>query len=550
MRGLIRDLGYALRQLRRSPSFALTAILTLSLTVGLAATVFSVFDALLVHPLPYGQPDRIVALTPRSPSGYTQPATSPEYKFWRENNQSFSALAGMSSQTMNLRGPQGPVAIHAVHSTDNLFAALGVQAMLGRTFLPNENARGRTDVAVLSYSLWQRSFNGRRDVVGTRVDLDGRPMTIIGVMPASFRYPLQWTDVAYAPFTVGQDDLSHEGNHWMNTLARLKPGVTLPMAEADMTRVLGAYARVYPGSKGRRMELVPLAKMVLGDTGGLVTMLTFSVLAVLALGCVNIAGLMLVRGLRRERELALRAAIGASRVQLARQLFAELALLAFGGTIGGGLTAWALLRSIQTLLAASLARGSEISLNTPVLLASLAAALVTLLLAGLLPARQLVSVAPAQALRSGGSASGTSQTHRRLGFLFIATQMALAMLLLLTSGLLLRALATLRTTDLGFRADHLLVEDVNISPGTIAGRDLLHGFYEPLLRQVQAIPGVSSAAIINMLPVASYGMNSDVQILGHPPSPPNQERLAELRFVSPGYFNTMGSRLLRGRLLG
>lgn len=549
MRELWRDFGYALRQLRRSPGFALTAVLTLSLTVGLAATVFSVFDALLVRPLPYGEPERIVVPVPRSAAGYTQPAATPEYEFWRENNRSFSALAGFSTQTMNLRGPNGPVPIHALHATDNFFDALGVKALLGRTFLPSENAHGDPKVAVLSYALWQKAFGGRQDVLASKIELDGRPMTIVGIMPQGFRYPLNQNEVAFAPFTSEQTDHG-AGYHWMRTLGRLKPGVTTAQAEADMTRVLAAYARISPDSKGRRMELLSLADALLGETGGLVEVLVLAVVAVLALGCVNIAGLMLVRGLRRERELALRAALGGSRQQLARQLLAEIVLLALAGTAGGGLVAWALLLAIRALLQASLQRGAEVALNPSVLAASLFAALLTLLVAGFLPLRQLFAIAPGQALRSGSAGSGASRSQRRLGSAFIGTQLALAMVLLATSGLLLRMLASLHHTDLGFRTNHLLVEDVNLSPGSIKNRDIRATFYEPLLAQVRAIPGVSSAAIINMLPIANVGSNDEIQIVGHPPGPPNQQRLAEYRYNSPGYDQTLGTRLLRGRLTG
>jgi predicted permease len=320
-------------------------------------------------------------------------------------------------------------------------------------------------------------------------------------------------------------------------------------ANADMNRVLTDYARIDPDNQGRKMHVQTISEALLGDTSGLLRVLLMAVLAVLGLGCVNIAGLMLVRGIRRERELALRSAIGASRLRLARQLFTEIIVLAIAGTCGGGITAWALLHATRALLTASLSRGAEIALNPPVLLASLFAALCTLLLAGLLPARQLFSIAPADALRSGSSGTGTSRGRQKLAAIFIGTQMALAMLLLLTSGLLLRSLSTLRNTDLGFRADHLLVEDVNLSPGSIAGRDLEHTFYKPLLEQVRAIPGVESAAIINMVPVQDYGFNSDVQIIGQPPPPKDRQVLAELRFVTPDYYQTMGTNLLRGRLL-
>ncbi len=544
---ILQDVRFALRQLARSRGFAVTGMLTLSLTVGLAATVFSVFDALLLRPLPFGDPAHIVVLDPRSPSGYGQPASWPEYKYWRQNNHTLSGLTGFASQTMNMRGPAGPVAISAVHGSENFFDVLGARPLLGRTFLPEEGVNGHTDVAVLSYSLWQKQFSGRRDVVGSVVELDGGPMTVIGVMPQSFRFPLQLTDAVYAPFRLAKREQDWE-RHWMRTIARLKPGVSKAAAEADLNRVLAEYGRIQPQDAGRRMQLETLSDSLLGSTRGLLQVLVLAVAAVLALGCVNIGGLMLVRGMRRERELALRSAIGASRAQLARQLFAELAVLAVLGTFGGVVAAWLLLHAVQTLLAASLERGSEITLNPAVIAASLAAALFTLIMAGLLPARQLLSVAPAQALRSGGPASGTSRRDTRLGGAFIAAQMALAMVLLLTSGLLLRTLSTLRHTDLGFAADHLLIEDVNLSPGTIKGQDVLRTFYQPLLEQVRALPGVESAGLINMLPVQDYGFNSEVKILGQPPAPKNQERLAELRVVDPGYYSATKPQLLRGRL--
>ena len=547
MQVLIQNLSYALRQLRRAPGFALTAIATLALTVGLAATVFSVFDAILLRPLPYGEPDRIVVLYPHSPSGYSQPASTAEYRFWRTENRCFAELAGFSVQTMNLSNANGPAAIHAVHSTANLFAVVKVKPMLGRTFLPGEDLNGHNDVVVLSYSLWRKNFGGQSGVLGAKVDLDGRPMTVIGVLPPSFRFPLQQSDGAYAPFRWSADDLSSE-SHRLRTWGRLKPGVSASAAEAEMTRVLAAYARVRPASQGRRMHLETLPSALVGQTSSLLHVLVLAVFAVLALGCVNIAGLMLVRGLRRERELSLRAAIGATRSRLAAQLIAEIILLAVAGTAAGGMIAWALLTAVRTLLQASLERGSGIALNAPVVCASLFVALLTLLLAGLLPLRQLFSVAPAHALRSGGAATGASRTQHKLGSLFIALQMALAMVLLVTSGLLLRSLATLRGTDLGFQADHLLVEDVNLTPGVIVGRDIVRTFYQPLLDQVRALPGVQSAAVINMLPVQDWGSNSEVQIVGKPPAPKNQERLAEQRSVSPAYYRTMGTRLLQGRL--
>ncbi len=543
MRELWKDLGYALRQLRRSPGFALT----LSLTVGLAATVFSVFDALLVRPLPYGEPDRIVTNHSLASNGWNQPASLPELKFWREHNSTYTAMAGSTVDELNLLGPQGPSVVHAVEGSEDFFTVLGVAPLLGRGFGPQDLTHA--DVAVLSYALWRNRFDGKPGVLGSKINLDARPMTVIGVMPPSFRYPLTQTETVYTPLTPAQLKLTGSGSHWLPTFGRLKPGIAVEQAEADMTRVLAAYARIEPNGKGRHMRLDTMAGSLVGQAGGLVWLLVLAVVAVLALGCVNIAGLMLARGLRRERELALQLALGASRAQLARRLFAEITLLALAGTLGGAVAAEGLLTAIRALLIASLARGSEAVLNVPVLLASLTAALLTLSLAGILPLQRLLKTAPAQALRSGGSATGASRGHKRLSSFFIGSQLALAMLLLTASGLLLRTLSTLRDADLGFRTDHLLIEDVRPSPASTVGRDMAQSFFLPLLERVRALPGVQSAALFNSLPPVSMGSNGEVEIEGHPPAPDGRNVIVEQRFGTADYYRTMSSRLLRGRLL-
>ncbi len=352
----------------------------------------------------------------------------------------------------------------------------------------------------------------------------------------------------YTPLTPEKLKQNGAGFHWLPTFGRLKPGVSPQQAQADMNRVMAAYARIEPDSKGRHIQVERIADALLGQTGGFVPVLALSVVAVLALGCVNIAGLMLVRGLRRERELALQVALGASRGQLTRRLFAEVAVLAFAGAVGGGLAAAGLLTAIRSLLIVSLARGSEATLNVPVLLASLLAALLTLGIAGMLPLRQLLRVAPAHALRSGGAGSGMDRGSKRLGAAFVASQMALAMVLLATSGLLLRTLSQLRNADFGFRTDHLLIEDVRPSPGAAAGRNMVASYYMPLLERVRQLPGVESAALFNSLPPTSMGSNGDVEIAGKP-ARENNSQIVEMRFGTADYYRTMGSRLLRGRLM-
>jgi putative ABC transport system permease protein len=553
--GLGADVRYALRQLRSAPGFALTAVLTLALTVGLAATVFSVFDAVLVRPLPFGHVSRLMDVQTISPEGYTQPASWPEYKFWRDNGARVLDIAGFQETTANLQAGSQPIPVHALGVSSNFFRVMDVQPVLGRMIGAAEGEHGNNSVAVLSYSMWQKRFGGRESVIGSKVDLNGAPLTIIGVTPAGFRFPLAQPEQVYVPVPAVPEFsamLNSAGEHWLSNIARLQPGVTQLQAESAMQPVLLAYAHQQNEADllKRRMHLVPIAESLLGQTSGLLYSLAFAVLAVLLLGCVNIAGLMLARGLRRERELALRAAIGASRLRLARQLMVELCLLALAGTFGGFLFAAGLLAATRSLLIVALDRGADVHLNLLVFAASMVAALLTLLVAGLLPLRQILSVAPAAALRSGSLSAGSSRGRNRLRASFLVAQVALAMLLLMTSALLLAALHGARTTVLGFRPDHLLLEEVALTPGRVDAASPYALFYQPLLAKLKALPGVTDAALTSRMPLSgSENNNSEVSVEGEPPMAAGMNTLADVNFVSPGYFSTMGLHLLHGRLL-
>lgn len=548
MTTLIQDLRYAFRQLYKKPGFSGSAILTMALAIGVTTAVFSVLYAVLIRPLPYDQPSQIFYLKSYSPQGYTQPMSYPEFLEWRRENQSFAALAGYSRGTANFETNSGPVPITNISTSDNFFQVFGVNPLMGRGFAAGEDQPGKNDVAVLSYEAWQEDFGGRSDVVGATAKLDAQPYTIIGVMPAGFRFPVSANHSIYTPLHIPKELAEAKGSHWLPAIARLKPGVTAQQAESDMDRVLDNYTRIVPDTKGRRLKLVGIAEFVVGKTGAPLKVLLFAVLAVLGIGCANFAGLLLARGVKREREVAVRSAIGASRSRLMRQMLTEAVLLAVAGTIGGVLLAYLLLSAITKLLVTALARGADVQINVPVLLVSLAVAIATALLAGMLPAVRLSGVAPSLALKSGGS-SGSARSQHHLRALFIITQVALALVLLVTSGLLLRALAGLRSTDLGFATDNLIATEIDLSRGAYQGKDVLNLFYNPMLEKVRAIPGVKDAGIIQFLPIQNWGWNSDLHITGKPPAPPNSEQLAEDRYVTPGYFGAMGIQVVRGRLL-
>ena len=548
MTGLLQDIRYGLRAIRKAPGFSATTIVTLALAIGVTTAVFSVIDAVLIRPLPYDHPEKIFYLQTNSLQGYTQPASYPEYLDWRRENQVFSALAGYSTGSANFEGPAGPVALPSVSTTDSFFDVFRVSPLLGRTFAPGEDQPGKNDVAVLSYELWQQAFGKQSSVIGETIKLDGRPYTVIGVMPAGFRYPLRLRSAVYTPLRISKDLAELRGAHWLPTLARLKTGVSRAQAQADMDRVLGNLGRAYPDTKGSRMELYEIATYIVENQEQPLTVLVFAVLTLLAIGCLNVASLLLARGVKREKEVALRLAVGANRWRIVRQMLTETLLLTLAGAAAGTLLAYGLLNLIQKLLVSAFERGANVLVNGSALLVALALAFITCLLAGLAPALRLSSTAPTGALKTGGS-SGASRGQHRLRGAFIVTQMALALVLVVLSGLLLRALAGLRGTDLGFNPDGLLAVEIELSKGSYEGRDVVANLYQPLVDRARGIPGVKEAGLIQMLPIQSSGTNSDIHIAGHPPDLPNQERLAEIRFLTPGYFQTLGISLVHGRML-
>jgi len=549
MQSFVQDFRYAIRQLKKSPGFGLTVIITLALSVGITAAVFSVLYAMVVRPLPYNNPDRIVALETYSSQGYTQPASYPEYLDWRRMNHGFQALAAYNDYSnVNFEGPTGPVALHAVQASDNFFDVFGVNPILGRAFAPGEDQDGRNDVVVLSYEIWQQFFGAQRSVIGQKVKLDGRPYTIIGVMPAGFRYPIGKINAIYTPLHMSKQQREGRGNHWLPTIGRLKSGVTLKQAEADMNSVFADLGRSIPETKGRRVKLLDIGSFILGDTRDSLHLLLYAVLALLAIGCVNVAGLLLARGVKREREMALRSAVGADRLRIIRQMLTEALLFAFCGALGGVLLAYGLLRVIKMLLIAALSRGSEVGLNVPVLLAALFVSVVVTLLAALAPALRLSGTSPGLALRTGGSA-GASRGQHRLRAGFVITQVALALALLVVSGLLMHMLGGLKNTDLGFSPDNILTAEIDLSPGRYDGRDVMADFYNPLFEKIRAIPGVRAVGMIQVLPIQNWGWNSEIHVAGTPIPPPNVNTLAELRIVSPGYFDVFQVPRVSGRLL-
>lgn len=550
MESILQDIRYALRQLGKSPGFTLIAVLTLSLGVGAATAIFSVVDAVILRPLPYNQPDRIYVPQTFSREGYTQPFSWPSFQDFRAQNHVFAAVSGVSSyQGVNLESPSGPVSLQWVQGSDDFFEVFGIAPMLGRTYRPGEDQPGKNDVAVLSYDVWQSNFGGQSSVIGRTIDLDGHPYVCIGVMPAGFRYPLSVQHAIYTPLHPDPLIIDRRGDHWLRAIGRLKPGVSRQQAQADLNTVLANIGRAYPGTDaGRKTQLISLADSVEGDVTGALWTLSAAVLAVLLMACVNIAGLLLARGVKREREIALRAAVGAKRSRLVRQVLTESLLLAGLGAAGGIFLSWLLLSAMRTFLVHALSRGADVHIDFPVLLTALALSVAASVAASLYPSLRLSGTDPNQALRSGGSA-GTSRAHHRLRSIFIISQVALSLVLLVVAGVLLRAVAGYRNTGLGFDARHILAAEIDLSPGRYAGHNIWSEFYAPMLERVSHLPGVRAAGVVNLVPIEGWGWNSEIHISGQPPAPSTEVTLAEDRYISPGYFDALGIRLLQGRML-
>jgi predicted permease len=402
---------------------------------------------------------------------------------------------------------------------------------------------------VVSYEVWQNDLGGDKNILNKPIRLEGRTYTLIGVMPAGFRFPIGVRNAIYTPLHLDESWMKGRGNHWLQSVGRLKDGVSIAQAQADLAHVFANLGRSYPDTdQGRSVHLTTLMESVTGDNRGPLWTLLAASLAVLAIGCVNVAGLLLARGVEREREMAMRAAIGAGRVQLVRQMLTEGIVLALLGAAGGVLLSWTALSLMRAFLIKALSRGADIHLNATVLAVAVALAVAASLAASLFPALRLSGIDPNRVLKAGGNA-GTARGQYRLRSSFVVTQVALTLVLLVVAGLLIRVVTRYQHTDLGFEPSHILSVKLNPAAARYQGRDIVANFYRPLLDRVQHIPGVRAVGLINLLPISEYGSNSDIHIAGQPPYPTNQEMLAEDRFVSTGYYDVFGIQLDRGRAL-
>ena len=550
-----RDLRYGARMLLKKPGFTAMAVLTLALGIGANTAIFSVVNAVLLRPLPYEQPDRLVALYDALPAlGYPRVGLSEaEFVRLRQENRSFAELAGWYWIPATLRGVSEPERVAAPMATANFFRTLGVKVALGRDFNAEEELVGKNNVVVLSHAFWRRKFAGDQAVIGRTLDLDGDSVTVIGVLPASFKAPTELRADTRADMWRGFDlrpSNPRRGGQFMSVIGRLRPGATPAQAQAEhhanTRRDAGENPKWYPPDV--LGYLLPLERAVAGDVRLALLVLLGAVAVVLLIACVNVANLLLVRGEDRQKEIAVRAALGASRGRIVRQLLMEsLFLAALGGGIGLLLALW----GVDALLAISpedVPRLAETSLDLRVAGFALLISLLTAILFGLTPALRAVKFDLHTTLKEGGR-SGAANSRSRLRRSLVVVETALAVVLLVAAGLLIRSVRELQRVDMGFRPDHLLT--MRLTPPGSAYRDnqQIAGLYERLLARIIALPGVVSAAMTDPLPPNGLGNATVVEFEGRQFDMTPLEHLSvDFRTVSVGYFQTMGMRLMRGRL--
>ena len=546
---LVRDLCFGARTLRRNPGFTAVAVLTLGLGIGANTAIFSVVNAVLLRPLPFPQPERLVLVwaTNTERGDLEDVATYPDFADWKARSRSFENLTGFTTRGMTIVGTDQAEMVEAVQGTPGFFETLGVAPALGRTFRLDEGEEGAAKVAVLSDSAWQRYFGGRRDVLGQTLRANEEAWTIIGVMPPGFRFSFSGPpEQIYTPLV--RDPSRNHG--FVRVLGRLRPDVQIASAQSEMNVLTSGLAREYPDTnKGVGTNIVPLVQAMAGKSRIALLMLLGVVTMVLLIACTNVANLMLARSASRQRELALRAALGAGRARLLQQLVTESTVLALaGGALGLLLSSWTA-RLLVRLLSQSydIPRIESTGLDGWVLGFAFLLSLATGVLCGAVFAPVAVSASLEESLRESSRTATGNRGGRRLRGILVVAETALALVLLAGAGMLLKSFLVLRSTAPGFQADNVLTVSFFLPKNKLAQPPERSRFFEDVLARASAQPGVRSVALVANLPLGNGWDSLGFHIPGRPDPEPDGAFSANFNIVSPGYFRTMGIPVRAGR---
>jgi putative ABC transport system permease protein len=546
--------------LAKSPGFTAIALATLALGIGANTAIFSVVDAVLLQPLPFAESQRIVTISEKLPA-FTEdmPMNAPDYRAFSERQHSFDTLAIYSDKHLDLSGGGDPERIEGTRTSASLFPLLGVQPLLGRTFTQEEDQPGH-NVVMLSYGLWKRRFAGDPYVLGSTVSLDRLPYTVIGVMPASFQFPLKgdrwsgepadaWIPMAFTPY-----ELQAWGNMYNHrVLARLKPGITLTQAQSDAVATMAEVEKLYPAAlvsyfQGQHVGTViqPYSQVITGNIRAPLWVLLVAVGVVLLIACANVANLLLARATGRQREVAVRAALGAGRWRLVRQMLSESLLLGIASGVSALFVAYWGVGALLSIAPTDLPRMQEVRMDGRVLIFAFLLSIVTTVIFGIIPALQATHADPHDSLKEGGRGMGASRGRRRMQNGLIVSQMALAIMLLISAGLLVRSFVSLLKTDPGFRQEHVLTMTVPLPLRAYSHGGDVRNFYEELLRRTSTLPGTSAVGFSTDLPLDAQERDG-VEIEGVDAAKNGLPEVTQ-SWIMGDYFGAMGISLRRGRM--
>ena len=550
----VKDVHFAFRMLRKSPGFTAVALLTLALGIGANTAIFSVVNAVLLRPLPYPDPSQLVLVSEANPqAGIAGLGMSyPTFTELRDGNHVFSAVAGLGGHALVLTGYGDPSEVSTVVVTPEFFSVLAAEPLLGRVFVPEDGRRGAAAVVVLSENLWRSRFGADAGLVGRSITLDMRPYTVIGVMPASFHTPFLnqanqvWIPLAQDPlFSVWMTKPPRD--HWMGVIARLRPGISSTQVQAELDTIGARLAKQFPAEKGWAIRIEPLQQTITGDVKLPLLLLLVAVVLVLLIACANVANLLLSRATSRSKEIAVRIALGAGKGRIARQLLTECAILGLLGGLIGTLVAYWGVATLVPLLPPSLPKFHSVRVDGWVLVFALVLSIATSLVFGLAPVLSVAGSDPHKELGEGAR-SGESAGPRRARALLAVGEIALAMVLLIGAGLLLRSFAQLTSVNPGFEPNHVVKAMISLPQFQYSTPKQWEAFSEELVTRLQAQPGMQDSAIAGPLPIVDCCVTLGFQIVGNPPLEEGRADTANYVPASPRYFPVMGIPLVRGRL--
>ena len=551
MRNWVADFRFGLRVLLRSPGFTLAAVAVLALGIGANSAIFSIVNAVLLRPLPYRDSSRIMQIwhTPPAKSfpGMSIFSISPaNYLDWQKQNRSFEHMAAYGFVSFNFGGGDRVEALQGAKVEPDFFTVLRVRPSLGRTFTPEENQPGQNRVVLLGDNLWRQHFGADPGIVGRDIQLDGQPYTVAGVMPPKFKFP-DWADL-WIPTGWDSQQRAVRGNHNYLAIGRLKDGVSVEQAKSDLSVISERLEKQYPeDDKGWGATARPLREEIVGDVRPALLVLLGAVAFVLLIACANVANLVLAKTLARKKEIAIRTSLGATRLAILRQVLAETLILAVAGGALGLLLARASLALTEKFLADRLPRFAEIALDTQVLAFTALVALAAGIFAGLLPAMRFTRTDVNEALKQGQSRGSSDASGGKTRGALVVSEVALSLVLLIGAGLMVRTLLQLSKVRPGFDPNNVLTAVLTVPGGRYTSSTAQHEFYNQVLRQVRATPGIESAGLIDDLPINGGGSHQPVQVEGQPLVAMSDQPEVDVRMISPGYIGAMRIRLVSGR---